>query len=126
MLTIEPVAPGGVGDYKRSKSGKLPRAVERAKAEAENTALRSEMQDARNEFVNEFMSDERLSLSKLRLTRGYSQQQLAHLIGTSQPHIANIEAGKIDPQFQTVTRLADALGVTLDEIRPLIETAKRN
>lgn len=115
----------GMGLYKKSRTGKLPRSVIRAKAEAGSATLRSSMQDARMELATEFMGDEPDSLAKLRLARGYSQQQLARSIGTSQPHIANLEAGKLDPHFETVTRLADALGISMDCIRPLIESARR-
>ena len=81
------------------------------------------MQDARAVLAAEMFRDVPGSLAKLRLSRGYSQQQLAKAIGTSQPHIAKIEAGKVELQFGTASRLADALGVKLDELRPLIESA---
>lgn len=120
-LSIDNRSIAGLGPYKKSKTGKLPRVVTRAKAEFENTALRSRMQEARVELASELFGDEPLTLVKLRLQLGYSQQQLAALIGTSQSHIANLEAGKIRPLFETVENLADALGVSLDEIRPLIK-----
>lgn len=50
------------------------------------------------------------SLAGLRLSKGLSQAQLAKMMGTSQPHIANIEAGKTKILVDTVLRLADALG----------------
>ncbi len=61
------------------------------------------------------------TLPALRLKRGLSQAQLAAFVGTSQPHIAKIEAGATRLYFATATRIADALGVTLDALRPLIE-----
>jgi len=63
------------------------------------------------------------SLSQMRLSKGLSQVALAEKLGTSQPHVAKIEAGKVKIQFTTAMQLADALGITLDELRPLIEQA---
>ena len=123
--TAKNTTPAGVGLYQKSKSGKLPRVAVRALSEHENAALRSDMQDARRELAEAFMYDEHNSLTKLRLLRGYSQQQLAKSIGTSQPHIANIEAGKIEPSFSTASKIADALGISMNDIRPLIESARR-
>jgi len=125
QVDVESSAPAGIGAYRKSKGGRLPRSVEHAIAEARSVAFRSEMQEARFELAKEFMGDEVNSLAKMRLERGFSQQQLASKLGTSQPHIANLEAGKIEPQFETVARLADALGISLDAIRPLIESARR-
>jgi len=63
------------------------------------------------------------SLAKLRLQRGFSQQQLAKNIGTSQSHIAKIEAGTVNIYWDTATRIADALTVSLEELRPLIKVS---
>ena len=46
---------------------------------------------------------------KLREERGLSQQELARLVGTSQPAIARLEAGSVDPRLETLRRLSDAL-----------------
>ena len=124
-VDVEAVAPKGIGEYRKSRSGRVPRAVASAIAEQNDVRYRSEQQEARAELAKEFLGDEPDSLAKLRLQRGYSQQQLASRLGTSQPHVANLEAGKIEPQFDTVARLADALGISLDAIRPLIEAARR-
>ena len=81
------------------------------------------MQEARARLADEMYGDLPNSLSKLRLLRGYSQQQLADAIGTSQSHIAKIETGATNLFWATATRLADALGVKLDELRPLLESS---
>jgi transcriptional regulator with XRE-family HTH domain len=77
---------------------------------------------ARKRLANEFYGTP-TSLSQMRLSKGLSQVALAEKLGTSQPHIAKIEAGKVKIQFATAVQLADALGITLDELRPLIEQA---
>jgi len=56
------------------------------------------------------------TLAKLRLARGWSQKRLADAIGTSQPHIARIENGRDNVLLATANQLAQALGVSLDEI----------
>ena len=50
---------------------------------------------------------------KLREERGLSQQELARLVGTSQPAIARLEAGGVDPRLETLRRLSDTLGADL-------------
>jgi ribosome-binding protein aMBF1 (putative translation factor) len=57
-----------------------------------------------------------LSLKKIRLQRGLSQQALATMIGTTQPHIARIESGRCDVQVGTLSRLAAALKVDSREL----------
>ena len=42
---------------------------------------------------------------------GLSQASLASRVGTSQAHIARIEAGKNDPGTSVVARIATALGI---------------
>ena len=50
---------------------------------------------------------------RLREERGLSQQELARLVATSQPAIARLEAGGVDPRLETLRRLSDALGADL-------------
>jgi DNA-binding XRE family transcriptional regulator len=53
-----------------------------------------------------------VSLAQLRLRRGWSQAELARRVETSQPYIARLEAGRVDPQLSTVRRIASALEVS--------------
>lgn len=53
------------------------------------------------------------SVAQLRLQRGWSQAELARRADTSQPYIARIELGKVDPQISTVKKLAKALDVSV-------------
>lgn len=55
------------------------------------------------------------TLSALRLRLGLSQSDLAAIYGTSQPHIARIEAGD-DVRVSTVRKLSAALQVTPEVI----------
>jgi ribosome-binding protein aMBF1 (putative translation factor) len=90
--------------------------------EKANPEYASRLSAARKRLANEFYGTP-TSLSQMRLSKGLSQVALAEKLGTSQPHIAKIEAGKVKIQFATAVQLADALGITLDELRPLIEQA---
>lgn len=82
---------------------------------------RMRMERARAELAEEIGESSPKTLAQLRLSKGMLQSQLAAAIGTSQPHIAKIEAGRGQVQWATVTRIADALAVSLDELRPFIE-----
>jgi len=105
----------------RGKNGKLPRqAVAHAKEEAD-PAYKNRMELARAALAEDFSEVMPNSLAKLRLKKGMSQSQLAKAIGTSQPHIANIEAGKMNVYWNTVVRISDALAVPLDDLRAVIK-----
>jgi DNA-binding Xre family transcriptional regulator len=47
-------------------------------------------------------------IARLRLDRGWSQQRLADVVGTSQSHIARMESGR-DVMVATLSRIARAL-----------------
>lgn len=67
----------------------------------------------------EFYSGER-SLRALRLSKGLSQKDLAELAGTQQPYIARVEAGKCQPQLDTIVRMAEALETDLGEFTKIL------
>jgi transcriptional regulator with XRE-family HTH domain len=79
------------------------------------------MSAARQRLANQMFAGEPDSIAGARLRKGLSQAGLAELLGTSQSHIAKIEAGKVRMQFATAALLADALSMSLDALRPLIE-----
>lgn len=56
------------------------------------------------------------SVAALRLRKGWSQAELARRADTSQPYIARLERGQVDPQLSTVRKLARALGVATAEL----------
>ena len=107
----------GLEALRKSADGCESRLVISARKELQSTEYRSRMQDARVRLGEEFFADTPNSLAKLRLSRGFSQQRLAEAIGTSQPHIARIESGRGDLLFATAGRLADALGVKIDDLQ---------
>ena len=57
------------------------------------------------------------NLVKIRKEKGWSQEKLAVESGISYNTIIKIERGGIEnPKIATVIKLADALGVTIDEM----------
>lgn len=60
-------------------------------------------------------------LAGLRLTAGLSQATLAQLVGTSQPRLSLWEKGEERPQFESLKKLKEALGVTFDKLFEAID-----
>lgn len=56
--------------------------------------------------------DSTVTVRKLRLSAGLSQTKLARLAGTTQPYVARLEAGSLDPGTDKLARLAAALSVS--------------
>lgn len=68
-----------------------------------------------------------VTVRTLRMRKGLSQQQLAAVIGTSQPHIARIERGVDNLNIDTCRRLARALDVDLNALdAALLQQQKNN
>jgi len=53
-------------------------------------------------------------LASLRLAAGLSQSELARLCDIEQPHVSRYESGRHEPLVSTASRMAKALGVTLE------------
>jgi len=64
----------------------------------------------------------------LRESRGFTQVQLAELVGTSQPTIAAYESGRKSPNLRTLERFARAAGLDLavDFVRPMTREERRS
>lgn len=57
------------------------------------------------------------NLKRLRKQKKLSQEKLARLVDISYNTISKIEAGKAkNPTFETLSRLADVFGVSIDEL----------
>ena len=63
-----------------------------------------------NELDNNFVD----RLRKSRQIRGFKQADLARNAGVPPSAISHFEAGERKPSFETLRRLAEALGVTID------------
>lgn len=87
--------------------------------------FKKEMSESRKWVEESFYAGEPIKISTLRLKNGFSQTQLAEALGTSQSHVARIEAGTDDIRFSTIEKLARALGVSdVDILRALKSTQK--
>jgi transcriptional regulator with XRE-family HTH domain len=56
------------------------------------------------------------SLRDLRDERGWSRKDLAARTGLSYPYISQLENGDREPSFDTLTRLAEAFGLAVEEL----------
>lgn len=72
-----------------------------------------------------YYADEPRSLAWYRLSRGWSQKELAARMGTSQSYIARLEAGDIDPQVSTLVRLASVFGVATTALLEAVTTGAK-
>lgn len=61
------------------------------------------------------------TLKTARLRKGLSQKQLAKMIGTSQPHIANLEKSGTDVMISTAQKLCAALEVDFGKLPEMIQ-----
>ena len=55
-------------------------------------------------------------LALLRKEKGYSQEKLAAMLGTTRPNIAYYERSAKNPTLDFIQRCADALGVTVADL----------
>ena len=53
-------------------------------------------------------------IAELRKERGLSQAKLSQLANIDSANIGKIELGKYNPGLETLCKIADAMGVTLD------------
>ena len=61
-------------------------------------------------------------LAALRMRHGLTQKALCDASGLPQPHLSRLENGKVpNPDSATLERLADALGVGMDEVMRAIQ-----
>ena len=87
----------------------LRRAVERGRGPA--------LEQARKRLGARMSDGGVPSLKEMRLRAGMSQADLADKIGSSQPKIARLEAGKeTNPSLRTCRNLANALGTDMNSI----------
>ncbi len=56
------------------------------------------------------------NLKKIRTKKGISQGDIARALDVSRGYISNIENGKTNPTLATISRLAKAVGISIDEL----------
>ncbi len=56
------------------------------------------------------------NMKRIRTKKKMSQGDIARALGVDRGYISNIENGKKNPTLATIQKLADALGVSADEL----------
>lgn len=56
-------------------------------------------------------------IKEVREAKGVTQQALANLVGVSRPYIVDLEKNRRGAKPETWARIAEALGVKVDELR---------
>jgi transcriptional regulator with XRE-family HTH domain len=56
-----------------------------------------------------------LNLQRLRRDKGLSQEELAHRADVHQTYLSGVEGGKRNPSVGVLERIADGLGVDIEE-----------
>ena len=67
-------------------------------------------------FAQSFLADGPMTLKRIRLERGLSQEKLANAIGSKQSHISRIEKGTEDVTKSVMRKLRDALGIDMNTL----------
>jgi len=63
-------------------------------------------------------------ITRLRLNRGYTQQEISDAIGIARQTYAGYERGRHEPSIETLISLAEVYGVSLDLIAGRYETTR--
>ncbi len=56
------------------------------------------------------------NMKKIRLAKQMSQGDICRKLGVDRAYISNVESGNKNPTLSTITKLAKALGVSVDEL----------
>jgi ribosome-binding protein aMBF1 (putative translation factor) len=93
--------------------------------EEKDSASREAIAAGRHAVADNYYADGPKRLSWYRLTRGWSQKELARRLGSSQSYVARLEAGDIDPQVSTLQRLAAVFEVPAAALLEAVTTETR-
>ena len=56
------------------------------------------------------------NMKKIRLAKGMTQGDICRKLEVDRAYISNVESGNKNPTLSTITNLAKALGVSIDEL----------
>ena len=56
------------------------------------------------------------NLKRIRTEKGISQGDIARSLGVSRGFVSNLENGKTNPTLATITKIAEAIEVTTNEL----------
>lgn len=66
------------------------------------------------------------SIAKYRKIAGYTQQDMADMLGVQRPLVSKLERGHINPNIRTVLKIAKFLNVSLDQLYGAKENDGKN
>ncbi|HEX2084678.1 MAG TPA: helix-turn-helix transcriptional regulator [Solirubrobacteraceae bacterium] len=66
------------------------------------------------------------AIRQLRAKRGATQEDLAHDAGITTGTLSLIERGESNPTWGTVRRIADALGISVNDLAKLADRLERS
>ena len=55
-------------------------------------------------------------MKRIRLVKQMTQGDICRKLGVDRAYISNVESGNKNPTLSTITKLAKALGVSVDEL----------
>lgn len=93
---------------------------------ASNDEIQRGLPDAREWLAKEVLTDQPMTLGKLRLLKKLSQKELAELVQEPQPSISRLESGNESPSLERASKHANALGVTLDVYAAALQETKQS
>lgn len=94
--------------------------------DSERIPRRAALLAAARQRLAQANGDQLSPLARARLERGLTQRALADMIGTSQPHVARLEAGGEDLRLSTITKLANALGLPVPQVAEILAATNRH
>ena len=56
------------------------------------------------------------NLKRIRTEKGITQGDIVRSLGVSRSFVSNIENGKTNPTLATIAKIANAVGVSVDEL----------
>ncbi len=56
------------------------------------------------------------NMKRIRAEKGMSQGDICRATGADRAYISNVESGNKNPTLETLTKIADALGVSIDKL----------
>jgi mRNA interferase RelE/StbE len=82
--------------------------------------MKGDLAAGRDELIPEVFADRLIegesAVRVFRDLRGLTQSSLSRLSGVNRVQIADIEAGRSSGSIETMRKLSDALGVTIDDL----------
>lgn len=90
-----------------------------------DTDLLSDLQDARAWVADTLLNPEGETIRSLRLKKGWSQQDFADRLSTTQAQVARIEKGNTDPRRSTCKKIREVLGITAEKLDEIMERQER-